>query len=184
MNNPFDDGAFYNPTERMLRRRIDFYRELTREIPPGTEILDIGEPNLITGGLNKYLWNVTNTEGDLNFPGWLPDGKFQFVFCFEVLEHLQNPLLFLREVRDRMPDGGKLYLTTPMESLRMLRMPFHFIEYDRYRLMSLFDLSGCFRIEEIGITGSGYPWFIFWRGLRPFLRAMCQWSFYLEVTAV
>lgn len=168
----------------ILRHRLKFARKWLVPFSLGKEILDVGETNPYSQALKSELnLTVVNTVGDLNFSDWEPKRQFPVVYCFEVIEHLQNPLVLLKEIRKRMVDGGTLFLTCPRATFRLLQMSAHFNEMDEYRLRSLFDLSGCFRIEQFGITGSNYPWFIFCRGFRPFLRAIFQWSYYVRATA-
>ncbi|MCR4432285.1 MAG: methyltransferase domain-containing protein [Tepidanaerobacteraceae bacterium] len=51
------------------------------------------------------------------------DGSFDYVFCSQILEHLENPQLFLREIA-RV--GRKGYIETPNEIReRMFGWPFH-----------------------------------------------------------
>ncbi len=52
-------------------------------------------------------------EADLD--GGLPhlDGAFDFVVCADVLEHLREPGVLLREIRSKMGRGGKLVASLP-----------------------------------------------------------------------
>jgi 2-polyprenyl-3-methyl-5-hydroxy-6-metoxy-1,4-benzoquinol methylase len=45
----------------------------------------------------------------------LPDysGKIDLAVCFEVLEHVADPPRLLREIRDLLKPGGRLFLSTP-----------------------------------------------------------------------
>lgn len=40
-------------------------------------------------------------------------GKYKTIFCFEVLEHVQNALFFIRNLKNILDDDGILYLSTP-----------------------------------------------------------------------
>jgi SAM-dependent methyltransferase len=51
-------------------------------------------------------------EGDVEQAGFA-EGEFDLVVSLEVLEHLERPLLHLREVRRVMRPGGQLLLSTP-----------------------------------------------------------------------
>jgi 2-polyprenyl-3-methyl-5-hydroxy-6-metoxy-1,4-benzoquinol methylase len=50
--------------------------------------------------------------GDFNFDRF-PAKKYDVIFCFEVLEHLQNPLWFMAQIKSILKDHGTLYMTTP-----------------------------------------------------------------------
>lgn len=51
---------------------------------------------------------------DLNASKWvLPHKEYELAVAIEVIEHLENPLLFLRNVRLLLKPGGMLFLTTP-----------------------------------------------------------------------
>ncbi len=183
--NPFRDLPEGYLPQDVLGVRLNFYKKWLGTFPPEKEILDIGPENLLTQTLKNELGlSIVNTEGDLNFGDWQPSGQYPIAFCFEVIEHVQNPLVLLREIRKRMVPGGTLYLSCPKATFRLLQMSAHFNEMDEYRLRTLFDLADCFRIEQFGTTGSNYPWFIFWRGFRPLLRAVFEKSFYLRATAI
>lgn len=44
-------------------------------------------------------------------PVW--EGRVERAFCFSVLEHVQEPLAFLRDIRALLAPGGTLWLSTP-----------------------------------------------------------------------
>jgi len=50
---------------------------------------------------------------DLNRPLPLPDGDFDLVMAVEVLEHLESPRAFLREIYRLLRPGGLAVVTTP-----------------------------------------------------------------------
>lgn len=47
------------------------------------------------------------------FTAKFPDNSFDVVTCFQVLEHLIDPIVFLAEVRRILKPGGQVFLTTP-----------------------------------------------------------------------
>lgn len=55
------------------------------------------------------------------------------IFAFEVVEHLQNPLLFMTEIKFALSDNGSIYLIIPCNP-RPLWHDMHFFEMDRKHL--------------------------------------------------
>jgi ubiquinone/menaquinone biosynthesis C-methylase UbiE len=81
----------------------------------------------------------------------LPDNSFDTVTSTEVLEHVPDPLLAMREMRRVLKPGGYLILTTPMY------WPRHEVPYDYFRhtydgLLHLVKESG---LELTKIFGRG-----------------------------
>jgi SAM-dependent methyltransferase len=62
----------------------------------------------------NYRANLPFTQADLNgdFSALLP-GQFAGLVAAEIIEHLENPRHFLREVAKLLAPGGILVLTTP-----------------------------------------------------------------------
>lgn len=57
---------------------------------------------------------------DLDGEGWgkrvAAGGRFDYVFAFDILEHVASPVRFLVELKDALGAQGKLVLTTPNTS--------------------------------------------------------------------
>ena len=92
---------------------------------------DVGESNPKMELLSAcFRTDVTQIEcADFNFDHIEPR-KYDCIFCFEVLEHIQNPLWLLREMREALADDGVIYLSMP-HSPRWLWPDFHFNEISR-----------------------------------------------------
>ena len=99
-----------------------------------------------------------------------PDESFYFVHSSHVIEHIADPLSFLREIRRILKPGGALYLTTPnidgfqakiyKEKWRSF-IPDHVVLFGKKYLGSLLRNEG-FKIENIktwgGMAcGAGHP---------------------------
>lgn len=136
------------------RKRLDFVVEVFKELRPAN-VLDIGcgSGTQLTRPLAELFPDVTITGTDLDHtsiewartqhpPGNLcfqaPDEisseiRYDAVIASEVLEHVEAPDIFLRELRARLAPGGRLIVTVPNG-------------YGPFELMSL---------VEIGLNRSG-----------------------------
>jgi SAM-dependent methyltransferase len=77
---------------------------------------------------------------------------FEVVCNFQVLEHLDDPLPFLRQVREVLRPGGELILTTPNRLMTVIEIPYHVHEYAPAELAEV--LGGVFpRVEVRGVRG-------------------------------
>jgi len=93
-------------------------------------IADIGSVSLKTAYISEnYHADISQiNQFDFNFPVPYVGERFSTVLCFEVIEHIQNPLQFMQFVKSLIdPVTGTIYLSTPG------RMPFmwssrHFFE--------------------------------------------------------
>lgn len=55
----------------------------------------------------------------------IPDKKYDFIFAFEVLEHLDNPKLALLNMKKALKKDGVLVFSTPKPTKRVLADPMH-----------------------------------------------------------
>lgn len=93
----------------------------------GDYCFDLGETNPRMEYLKKQIGievKQINTE-DFNFDT-LPNETADAVFAFEVVEHLQNPLWFVSQLK-KLIDSGCIYIITP-ESPKWLWHEKHFFE--------------------------------------------------------
>lgn len=90
-----DVGAGGGELSRML---LDFSDHVTALdfYPPPTPLEKV---DFIPANLNQ-VWPVQ-------------DCRFDFAFSLEVIEHVENPRHFMREMRRILKPGGHLFLTTP-----------------------------------------------------------------------
>jgi SAM-dependent methyltransferase len=144
--------------------------------------LDIGDKNPFTKRLVDEL-NITklkNTQFDLNYPQSIDD-KFDSIFCFEVLEHVQNPLLLLDWIAEHLEQEGTLYLTTPKGGFPSVLMwpPSHYHEIDLYRIKVLFDLSKL-KIKENRIFKAPPTIYLRTGLIRPLFRILWGGWIYIE----
>jgi ubiquinone/menaquinone biosynthesis C-methylase UbiE len=81
------------------------------------------------------------------------DNSFDSVVSFQVIEHIEDDSLFLKEIHRVLKPGGVAYLTTPNRPLSLSRNPWHIREYTAQELT---DLAKHFFTDVTmkGITGN------------------------------
>ena len=106
----------------------------------------------------RRLWagpqrpNLRFERVDLTHPGVFAE-TFDVVLNFQVLEHIVDPVPFLRGLRDRLGADGVLMLTTPNRLRTISENPFHVREYTAAELKEL--LGGIFgKVEIQGMQGN------------------------------
>lgn len=84
----------------------------------------------------------------------LADNSFDYIVTFQVIEHIENDDLFIREAHRVLKPGGKLLLTTVNRSFSLTRNPWHVREYVADELKAL--IGRHFRtVETQGVHGNG-----------------------------
>jgi len=83
----------------------------------------------------------------------LPKNHYDFVVMFQLIEHIAQDSLLLKEVHRVLRKNGVLILTTPNKAMSLTRNPWHVREYSSLDLDSL--LSGPFEvIARKGVFGN------------------------------
>jgi len=142
----------------MNRQLLAFSRNQLQKLPSGSSVLDVGV------GSAPY-WNL---RSDLNWLGidvvdgpkvdftinkdssWpINDASFDYIFCTQVLEHVENPAFLVSEIRRVLKPGGKVLMNAPF------LYPFHGMPNDqfRYTTTQLRYLFREFEIQECGTLG-------------------------------
>ena len=134
---PKIEGTYTHP-------RIGYTINFLKDCKKYVVVLDIGEKNLPDKIIASHFDHVLiNTQGNLDETGWNKDlPKFKYIYCFEVMEHLLNPLLFLEEVKKVMQPDSKLFISVPFHTHRRYWNNSHWHEMDIERLNYLFDVAG------------------------------------------
>lgn len=91
----------------------------------------------------------------MNIPplGGLQDNAYDFVVSFQVIEHIKNDSLYLKEINRVLKPGGIALFTTPNRKMSLSRNPWHIREYLAQELKTL--AAGIFGTAEMkGITGN------------------------------
>lgn len=108
-----DFGDSYSLENKGLKRRYDLtYNFMSKHIPQGANVLDLGIPNLLGKILGDRGYNITNTEFgvdlDLDYD-IVRDPSFDVVTAFEIFEHMVAPFNLLREIK-----APKLVASVPL----------------------------------------------------------------------
>lgn len=83
----------------------------------------------------------------------LNDNTFDFVVTFQVIEHIVNDNLYVKEIARVLKPGGKLIVTTPNRKMSLSRNPWHIREYKPLELTEL--LKKDFKnTEKLGVFGN------------------------------
>ena len=95
--------------------------------------------------LDKYVFDPDKLKGYTNtqfiqtevppFKG-IPDNAFDCVVSFQVIEHIKNDDLFVKEIQRVLKPGGIFLCTTPNIKMSLARNPWHIREYT---VQSLYD---------------------------------------------
>ncbi|NJN42407.1 MAG: class I SAM-dependent methyltransferase [Flammeovirgaceae bacterium] len=81
------------------------------------------------------------------------ENQFDSAFSFQVIEHIQNDLFYLKEIHRVLKPGGIAMITTPNRKMSLSRNPWHIREYTATELQTL--ASSVFeRVEVKGISGN------------------------------
>lgn len=84
----------------------------------------------------------------------LPDNTFDFIVTFQVIEHIQNDDLFVKEAHRVLKPGGTMLLTTVNRVFSLTRNPWHVREYTADELKKLLTRHFS-QVTTRGIHGNG-----------------------------
>lgn len=126
-----------------LRNRDLWIAAQARAVPAGAKVLDVGAGSAPYRALFAHCEYKTQDlaqlrDDQLRFGGYAPidlvcdarsipvaDASFDVVLCTEVLEHVPEPIVVVREFGRILKAGGRLILTAPLGS-GIHQEPFHF----------------------------------------------------------
>jgi len=168
---------FESADAKNIIKRHEFTVKFVGDRDLGT-VLDIGERNPLTERFEKLKGlKIQNTIGDLDC--LTLEGGYDSVFCFEVIEHLMNPLNLLLQIHSVLRPSGRLFLSTPKHKPHFLWGEHHFTEYDEKRLGALIARAG-FVIERNAEFRTMPLWWHF-LGIRPLIRIFNNSVFITEL---
>ncbi|RIH64497.1 SAM-dependent methyltransferase [Mariniphaga sediminis] len=83
----------------------------------------------------------------------MPDKYFDFVICFQVIEHVEDSEFLLNEIHRVLKGNGKLLISTPNKKMSLTRNPWHITEYTGNEFFQL--LSQTFPVIDMkGVRGN------------------------------
>ncbi len=87
----------------------------------------------------------------------LRDGSFDYLFAFEVLEHIEDDLGVLRQWLAKLRPGGRILISVPAHARKYGesdRLVGHVRRYERRELRALLENAG---VSQIRVVNYGYP---------------------------
>lgn len=111
--------------------------------------------NLFSEDIEEYVRfdiephdGLTDVIGDIHEAPF-DDNSFDCIFAIEVMEHLENPFLFKKEIKRMLKKGGLMVLTVPF-IFHMHADPFDYWRPTKMALSELFD-----DFDELSISNQG-----------------------------
>ena len=108
--------------------------------------------------VGELSWNYSRLDAICDLGG-LPfgNGVFDAVLCTQVLEHVAEPKLGLKEIGRVLNPGGRLFLSAP-QSWHQHQKPHDYYRYTSFGLRYLVEAAGL-RVQSLTNMG-GYFWFL------------------------
>ncbi len=111
--------------------------------------------------LDKYAPDPASIDADnvvfrqMEFPplDGIHDNSFDFVISFQVIEHIEDDELFVKEAMRVLKPGGKFILTTPNIKMSITRNPWHVREYTAAELTEMLGKYAS-SVESNGVFGN------------------------------
>lgn len=158
----FDEINIKNSTKwtGWRRKNYEFFQKNLENIKKSYEVLDIGagtapfsalfEP-FTTFKVDFEPYRGIDFLTDLNKPFPIADNSFDIIIMSNLLEHIPEPLLLLKECHRILKQEGKLIMTVPF-LIKVHQAPYDFLRYTEFMLERLLGLSGFqeIKIEKIG----------------------------------
>ncbi|NML37312.1 class I SAM-dependent methyltransferase [Chitinophaga sp. G-6-1-13] len=158
----------------IFQRHLFAYKSVPEKWLSGKDVLEIGcgtayGASILAADANVYVGldkkvpvvepafkNTRFLKCTLPFLQEIPDGSFDTIVCFQVIEHIRQDALLLSEMKRVLKKDGVILITTPNRLTTLVRNPFHVREYTGEELGHLvhqyfdkFDIYGVFGNERV-----------------------------------
>jgi SAM-dependent methyltransferase len=121
------------------------------EIAPNTTEFWTLDKHYINVNYKKYS-NTRFIKSEVPPLANIPDNYFDFVICFQVIEHIKDAKTLLKEIKRVLKANGKLIVSTPNLNMSLTYNPWHIKEYSHEEFKDL--LGGIFvNIDAQGVYG-------------------------------
>ena len=106
----------------------------------------------------------------------IPDGAFETIVSFQVIEHINNDKLYLEEIHRVLKPGGRAYISTPNIRFSLTRNPWHIREYTADQLFNL--CKNIFSsVNAKGIGGNEKVW-AYHEANKISVKSITRWDFF------
>lgn len=170
------DSAYNTKIHNRVRwKKIGEFLPKVEKVERG---LDVGDRSVFTDILERfYDCRFDNTTGDLDTD--LLRGDYDIITCFDVIEHLYNPLHCLLQIKSVLQDDGLLLLSTPLFKPHFLWSENQFHEMLYRSLTHLIQRANLKIVRQRKITT--LPWWRYITGFRPLLRGLLDRTIIMEL---
>ena len=169
-------SSHLDPSENVIyQRHLVAYKEAAKmisgtvlEVGSGEgygimELAPIADKYIAVDKYVTYISDELKGENDITFIqtevpplNGIEDNSVNFVVTFQVIEHIENDELFLKEIKRVLKPGGKLIMTTPNVKMSLTRNPWHIREYSPEQMGNVlksvfenFELKGVFGSKKV-----------------------------------
>ncbi|MDX9907122.1 MAG: class I SAM-dependent methyltransferase [Bacteroidales bacterium] len=170
----------YAIDDRICNATAKFVYETVSQFHGEIRIADVGERNKKAEIIENALKvNITQlVADDFNFDKLIPENglnKFNIICCFEVIEHLQNPLFHIKQLVELLEPDGIIFLSTPARP-RIFWPDFHYFEIDEKHLNKWIFSQAGLEITRKSKLKIHLPFWNYFKGIRPFLRLFVNYT--------